>query len=307
MTAPWTTADIPDQTGRTFIVTGANSGLGFATVQQLAWQKARVVMAVRNLDKGRAAAERIIAAQPDADLEVRHIDLGDLDSVRAFAADYTGPVDVLVNNAGISAPPRSLSPQGHESQFAANHLGHFALTGLLIDRIAQGRDARVVTVAALVSRRAEIFFDDLAGERIYAPWAYYAQSKLANVLFGLELHRRLTGAARPIRSVVAHPGLSVTNLDRSASRPRRMLARLVLPMVAQPVEDGAMPQLFAATAPEAESGRYIGPDGRRETKGHPVPVDLKPHERDPESAARLWAISEELTGVRFPLPAPPGA
>ena len=214
----WTASRIPDQTGRTFIVTGANSGLGLATSRQLARRGAHVIMAVRNEAKGRQAIADLADAQPDASLELRRLDLADLDSVRAFAdrihADGV-PVDVLVNNAGVMMPPRALSPQGHEIQFAANHLGHFALTGLLLDILQTGNDPRVVTVSSGLHRRGHIHFDDLTGARKYSPIAFYAQSKFANVLFGLELDRRLRAAGRPVRSLLAHPGYAATNLQTS--------------------------------------------------------------------------------------------
>ncbi|THV42767.1 oxidoreductase [Glycomyces buryatensis] len=300
---PWTTADIPDQTGRTFLVTGANSGLGLETTRALAGSGAHVIMAVRNEAKGRAAAAEIGAEQPGADLEVRVIDLSDLESVKAFAADFTGRLDVLVNNAGIMAPPRSLSPQGHESQFAANHLGHFALTGLLLDRIAAGADPRVVTISSLAHGHGRIHFDDLSGERNYSPTGYYGQSKFANMLFALELDRRLRAAASPVRSLVAHPGLSATNLIQSFSAPTRFVAKLVLPLITQSAAAGALPQLYAATDPRAEGGQYFGPDGKREYKGDPIIVQPVEAALDPETAKRLWDLSEELTGVNFQLPA----
>src|SRR5918994_6488987 len=191
MSDKWTADDIPDQSGRTFVITGASDGLGLAATRELVRTGGHVVMAVRNEAKGRAAAAEIADAQPGADLEVRKLDLLDLDSVTAFAVDFGGRVDVLLNNAGIMAPPRSLSPQGHESQFATNHLGHFALTGLLLERIGQGRDPRVVTVSSLAQSHGKVHFDDLTGERGYSPFGYYGQSKFANMLFTLELDRRL--------------------------------------------------------------------------------------------------------------------
>jgi len=299
----WTPDRIPDQTGRTVIVTGANSGLGLATTGQLARRGAHVIMAVRNEAKGRQALAGLADAQPGASLELRQLDLADLDSVRAFAqrvhADGIG-VDVLINNAGIMMPPRSLSPQGHEIQFATNHLGHFALTGLLLDLLEAGHDPRVVTVSSTEHRRGAIHFDDLTGAHDYAPVAFYAQSKLANVLFGLELHRRLTAAGSPVRSILAHPGWAATNLQTSGPTGLlRAVSSIGTRLVAQNVEMGALPQLYAATEPTALGGQFIGPDGMREMRGHPKVVRPIASAEDPVIAAQLWALSEELTGVHY--------
>ncbi|MER6983017.1 SDR family NAD(P)-dependent oxidoreductase, partial [Streptomyces carpinensis] len=234
--------------------------------------------------------------------------LSDPDSVRACAdrlrSDGVRP-DVLVNNAGVMAPPRTLTARGHEVQFAANHLGHFALTGLLLDLMADGDDPRVVTVTSANHRQARIFFQDLAGERRYSPMGYYNQSKLANAVFGRELHRRLSAAGSPVRSLLAHPGYSSTNLQTSApvGMVRLLFGRLLLPL-AQPSHQGALPQLYAATAPDVQGGELFGPDGMGELRGAPKRVELAPRATDPETAGRLWQLSEELTGVRFGLPAP---
>jgi len=303
MTHDWSTDDIPDQSGRVYLVTGANSGLGLETARAVARRGARVVMTVRNTAAGEAAAGAIRGDVPGADLEVRRLDLADLDSVRAFAEGFDSPLDVLVNNAGIMAPPFSLSPQGHEIQFATNHLGHFALTGLLLDRL-QGPDARVVTVSSLAHGHGRIFFDDPVGERRRSPVAYYSQSKLANLLFGLELDRRLRAASSPVTSLMAHPGFSSTGLLRSMNAQWRFIANLLVPFTTQSPAAGALPQLRAATAPDAEGGQYFGPDGKKERTGAPVPVRASAEAHDTATARRLWDVSEELTGVRFPLPAP---
>ena len=301
----WTTANIPDLTGRTFVVTGANSGLGLATSRQLAQHGGHVVLAVRDEAKGRQAAADITAAHPDASLEVRRLDLADLDSVAAFAAALRadGPrPDVLVNNAGVMAPPRTLSPQGHELQFATNHLGHFALTGLLLESLRDGRDPRVVTVTSDLHRGGRIHDDDLDGARSYSGWAFYRQSKFANVLFALELDRRLRAAASPIRSLLAHPGFAATNLQTSGPTGLLRLVTLVgRRFVAQDAETGAEPQLYAATAPDVQSGQFVGPGGRREMRGHPTTVRPDPAAEDPETARRLWQLSERLTGVSYDL------
>ncbi|MFD0412775.1 oxidoreductase [Streptomyces sp. NPDC127108] len=299
----WSAASIPDLTGRAYVVTGANSGLGLATTRALARRGAHVVLAVRDESKGHRAAAAITADQPDASLEVRPLDLADLDSVRAFAtglrAERTG-LDGLVNNAGVMAPPRTLSAQGHELQFAANHLGHFALTGLLLDLLAATPNSRVVTVTSTNHRQGRLAFDDLAGERVYSPMAFYNQSKLANAVFGHELHRRLTEAASPVRSVLAHPGYTATNLQTAAPTGlvKFLFGRLLKPL-AQSADRGALPQLYAATAPEARSGDFIGPDGPAELRGAPKRVRLSPEATNSETASRLWALSEDLTGVHF--------
>jgi NAD(P)-dependent dehydrogenase (short-subunit alcohol dehydrogenase family) len=291
----WTAGDIPDQTGRTFVVTGANSGLGLETTRQLVRHGGHVVMAVRDEAKGRRALTSLGAGSA----EVRRVDLVDLDSVRAFAKGIER-VDVLVNNAGVMMPPRALSPQGHEIQFAGNHLGHFALTGLLLDRLVAGRDPRVVTVSSMTHRVGRIRFDDLTGARRYSPTAFYAQSKLANVLFGLELDRRLRAAGSPVRSLVTHPGYAATNLVATGSTGvTNLLMRIGNPVFAQSAAMGALPQLYAAVAAEAEGGQFIGPDGLAQNRGYPTVVRPAAAARDPETAKRLWALSEELTGVHF--------
>ncbi|MFD9075848.1 oxidoreductase [Streptomyces lasiicapitis] len=299
----WDAASIPDLTGRVYVVTGANSGLGLATTHALARRGAHVILAVRDEEKGHRAAAEITAGQPDARLEVRHLDLADLDSVRAFAAalhpDRAG-LDGLINNAGVMAPPRTLSAQGHELQFAANHLGHFALTGLLLDLLSAGDNSRVVNVTSTNHRQGSLFFDDLSGERAYAPMAYYNQSKLAGAVFGHELHRRLAEAGSPVHSVLAHPGYTATNLQTAAPTGlvKFLFGRLLKPLAQSP-DRGALPQLYAATAPEAKSGDFIGPDGMAELRGAPKPVRLSPKATHRETAHRLWDISEQLTDVHF--------
>ncbi|MGW0535375.1 oxidoreductase [Streptomyces sp. NPDC003032] len=304
----WTTDQIPDQTGRVFLVTGANSGLGLATTRALAHRGAHVILAVRDEDKGHRAVAEITAEQPEAGLEtrleVRRLDLADLGSVRAFAdrlrADHPR-LDVIVNNAGVMAPPRSLSAQGHELQFAANHLGHFALTGLLLDPLSAGRDPRVVTVSSVNHRQGRLFFDDLHGERRYKPMAFYNQSKLANAVFGRELHLRLTAAGSPVRSVLAHPGYTATNLQLNGPIGlwRVVFGRIGNPLFAQCPADGARSQLYAATDPSVLGGEFIGPDGPAELRGAPKRVVLSPAAADAETGRRLWEVSERLTDVRY--------
>ncbi|MGW7069271.1 oxidoreductase [Streptomyces sp. NPDC054855] len=304
----WTADQIPDQTKRVFVVTGANSGLGLATTRALARHGGHVILAVRDEEKGRRAVAEITAAHPDASLEVRHLDLADLDSVHGFAdgvrADHPR-LDVLINNAGVMAPPRTLSKQGHELQFACNHLGHFALTGLLLDLLTAGRDPRVVTVSSINHRQARLHFDDLHGERGYKPMGNYNQSKLANAVFGKELHRRLAGSGSPVRSVLAHPGYTATNLQMGMPTAlwRVVLGRIGNPLFAQRPADGALPQLYAATEPGVESGQFIGPGGLAELRGAPTRVQLAPVAADEETGRRLWELSEQLTDVRFTFPA----
>ncbi|MFI8399337.1 oxidoreductase [Streptomyces sp. NPDC085463] len=304
----WTADRIPDQTGRVSVVTGANSGLGLATTRELARRGGRVILAVRDEGRGRRAAEGLAAEgiAPDL-LDVRPLDLADLDSVRDFAGrvrEDHSRLDVLVNNAGVMAPPRTLSPQGHELQFAVNHLGHFALTGLLLDLLAAGRDPRVVTVSSVNHRRKGLGFEDLDGGRGYAPMAFYDRSKFANAVFGQELHRRLTGSGSPVLAVLAHPGYTATGLQTKASGPAKVLfGYLGNPLLAQRPERGALPQLYAATAPQVRGGEFIGPDGPAELRGAPTRVRISDAAADPETGRRLWELSERLIGVRFPVAA----
>src|ERR1700675_3160372 len=255
----WTAGQITDQSGRNFIVTGANSGLGFETARELARHGGRVVLAARNEAKGLEAVARIKAEQPRAAVEFRVLDLADLDSVRAFAASIVrggSAVGVLINNGGVMFPPRRLTQQGFESQFATNHLGHFALSGLLYDTIRRGRDARVVTVTSNLHKGGSIHFDDLSGEKAYSPQASFQQRKFANVLFGLELDRRLRAANAPIKSVLAHPGHSATNLQSSAqSALMRAVMQIGNRLIAQSASMGALDELYAAVAPSAEGGK----------------------------------------------------
>ncbi|HEU5473182.1 MAG TPA: oxidoreductase [Actinophytocola sp.] len=300
-TGQWTADDVPSQIGRTAVVTGANSGIGFETARALAGRGAQVVMAVRNEAKGTEAIERIQDEYPDATLELRYLDLADLDTVREFAATVRR-VDVLINNAGVMMPPHSKTAQGYELQFGVNHLGHFALTALLFEDLRKGKDARVVTVSSRAHLNGRMHFDDLHGEHEYSRAGYYAQSKLANVVFGLELHRRLKASGSPIRSVLAHPGVAATNLQNTGPTGlTKVVAQLGSRLKAQPAEMGALPVLYAATHPDVESGQFIGPDARNEQKGYPTVVEPLDAARDRGVARRLWEVSEELTGVRFPL------
>ncbi len=289
------------------MVTGANSGLGLAATDQLARHGARVILAVRSEERGRRAAAELLEKQPGATLEVRVVDLADLDSVRRFSDRLHSEklvLDALINNAGVMMPPRSLSPQGNEIQFAGNHLGHFALTGLVLDLLrASEPHTRVVTVSSTLHKRGSIHFDDLTGVKSYSPASFYAQSKFANVLFGLEFDRRLRASHSPLRSVLAHPGYSATNLQTSGPTGlMKFVGRIGNVLMAQSVGMGVLPELYAATDPDAQGGQFIGPDGRGESKGYPTEVQPVQSATDLTTAARLWDLSEELTGVQFDLP-----
>ncbi len=284
------------------MVTGANSGLGLATARELAGAGARVVMACRNLEKGEAAKRDIEAATPGAALELEQLDLSSLDSVRAFAERFSGGLDLLINNAGVMAPPRGRTADGFELQFGTNHLGHFALTGLLIGAMEGREDARVVTLSSTAHKTGRIAFDNLGGERHYFRWRAYGQSKLANLLFALELERRLRAAGSNVKSMAAHPGYAATNLQFAAPPlVDQLVMRVGNAVIAQSEEMGALPTLYAATAPGVAGGTYVGPDGLLEQRGHPKPVSPNRAARDEDVARRLWEVSEEMTGVRFEL------
>ena len=286
-------------------MTGANSGLGLATARELARAGARVVMACRNLGKGEEARLAIAGAVPGAQLELEELDLSSLDSVRAFAERYRAEhdgLDLLINNAGVMAPPRGRTADGFELQFGTNHLGHFALTGLLIGTMEGRDDARVVTLSSTAHRTGRIAFDNLGGDRHYFRWRAYGQSKLANLLFALELERRLRAAGSSIKSMAAHPGYAATNLQFAAPPlVDRLVMRVGNAVIAQSEEMGALPTLYAATEPGLAGGTYVGPDGLGEQRGHPKPVSPNRAARDEDVARRLWEVSEEMTGVRFEL------
>jgi NAD(P)-dependent dehydrogenase (short-subunit alcohol dehydrogenase family) len=288
----WTAQDMAAQDGRTFVVTGANSGIGLEAARALGAAGARVVVACRDTSKG----ERAVAGL-DGDFDVRRLDLADLASVRAFAAELGGDVDVLINNAGVMAVPRSKTADGFELQLGTNHLGHFALTGLLLPRI---RD-RVVTISSQAHRTGRINFGDLQSERHYQRWLAYGQSKLANLLFMMELQRRLDAAGSPLRSVAAHPGYSATNLQFHTQSIQDQLMGLSNRIFAQSAAMGALPTLYAATE-DLAGAAYVGPDGLFEQRGHPKLVDMSGAAKNADTARRLWAVSEELTGVTFALP-----
>ena len=299
----WTADDIPDQTGRTAVVTGANSGLGEVAVRELARKGARVILAVRTVSKGERAARELKAAVPGADVEVRELDLASLNSVRAFAgriSDDFPAVDLLINNAGIMMTPKQVTADGYELQFGTNHLGHFALTGLLLPALTAGTAPRVVTLSSIEHKPGHIHFDDLQLESGYAPRKAYRQSKMANTVFGLELDRRLRAASSPVISVLAHPGYSATNLQSTGPTGAAvLLMRVGNALIAQSAARGTLPQLYAATSPGVRGGMFIGPDGFQEMRGGPTLVQAVPEAHDEEIARRLWQVSQDLTGVSY--------
>jgi NAD(P)-dependent dehydrogenase (short-subunit alcohol dehydrogenase family) len=299
MTAKWSVDQIADETGRTAVVTGANSGLGLVTARELARAGASVVLACRNVQKGEAAAAEIRAAVPAAQLQVAKLDLSSLASVRGFAgALEVGELALLINNAGIMMTPQSRTADGFELQFGTNHLGHFALTGLLMEKLQHADAARVVTLSSLEHKAGHLAFDDLQLEHGYSPRKAYRQSKLANAVFGLELDRRLRAVASPVKSVLAHPGYSATNLQSTGpTGVMKSLMSIGNRVVAQTAERGALPTLYAATAVGVEGGDYFGPDGFGELRGRPKRVDVIAEGRDPKVGQMLWDVSEELTGV----------
>jgi NAD(P)-dependent dehydrogenase (short-subunit alcohol dehydrogenase family) len=302
--AKWTTTDIPDQTGRVAVITGANTGLGYETAAALAAKGAHVVLAVRNLDKGKDAAALINKRSPAAEVNLQELDLTSLDSIRAAAEQLRSDhdrIDLVINNAGVMWTPKSTTKDGFELQFGTNHLGHFAFTGLLLDRLLPVAGSRVVTVSSIGHRiRADIHFDDPQWEHSYSRVGAYGQSKLANLMFTYELQRRLAPHGTTI-AAAAHPGGSRTELSRNIPRPLVPVFSVVEPVVAQDAATGALPTLRAATDPGVHGGQYFGPDGFGQMRGHPkvVASSLKSH--DVEVQKRLWAVSEELTGVVYPV------
>lgn len=299
----WTADDIPDQDGRLAIVTGANSGLGRVTALEFARHGAQVAMACRSVDKGEAAAAEILAATGELKPLVHQLDLGSLDSIGRFADEFSGQrVDLLINNAGVMMTRRRTTSDGFELQLGTNHLGHFALTGLLLDALQRSDSARIVTLSSNEHKAGRLNFDDLQQKRGYSPRGAYRRSKLANAVFAIELDRRLRASGSPAISVFAHPGYSATNLQRSGPSG---LVKAVLAignrLLAQRPERGALPTLYAATAPGVEGGEYYGPDGFAEMRGFPKRVEAISDAYDPELGPRLWQVSEELTRVRYRL------
>jgi NAD(P)-dependent dehydrogenase (short-subunit alcohol dehydrogenase family) len=304
---PFTADAIPDLSGRTLLVTGGNSGLGFETARALARRGARVVIACRSLEKANQAIARLRAENPRADVEAMALDLASLASVRAFARAFDGRENALhglVNNAGVMALPRCETVDGFEMQLGTNHFGHFALTGLLLEKLLATEGSRVVNLSSTMHKTGRMRFDDLHGERSYGKWTAYGQSKLANLLFTYELQRRLAAKRASTISVASHPGYAATNLQFAGPRMQGSSlleagAGLMNRLFSQSAEMGALPSLYAATAPGVKGGDYFGPGGFAEMWGPPRKVSSSARSHDASAAARLWEISEEATGIRF--------
>jgi NAD(P)-dependent dehydrogenase (short-subunit alcohol dehydrogenase family) len=305
MATKWTAADVPDQQGRIAVITGANTGIGFHTAEVLAGKGASVVLAVRNLGKGERAAAQITARRPHAEVTVQRLDLGSLESVRAGAEQLRNAhqkIDLLINNAGVMFTPKGVTADGFELQFGTNHLGHFALTGLLLDRLLESEGSRVVTISSSVHRMCRsIDFDDLQWESRYKRIAAYSQSKLANLLFTHELQRRLARRPATTIAVAAHPGGSFTQQFHQAPVLIRPLVNLLAPRILNRPEVAALAPLRAATAVDVRGGQYYGPGGFHEVRGHPKIARASDLSHDDKTQRRLWEVSEELTGVRYPL------
>ena len=303
----WTADQIPSQTGKIALVTGANSGIGYQAALELARHGAHVLLGCRNASKGLTALERLKREAPGAQAEVVELDMASLASVRGFAEAFVGTgsaLDLLINNAGVMAlPKRETTVDGFERQFGTNHLGHFALTGLLIPALLKAAAPRVVTVSSLAHRNGQINFDDLQGEKKYVPWDQYNESKLANLMFALELERRARKSASKLVSIPVHPGISRTAIFANGPGTNDLKAiavKILAPVMTQDDAAGALPTLYAATAPEAKGGEFIGPDGFMGFRGAPAVEQPKPQALDEAVAKRLWTVSEELTGVVYP-------
>jgi NAD(P)-dependent dehydrogenase (short-subunit alcohol dehydrogenase family) len=307
----WTAADIPSQLGRTAIVTGANSGLGFYTALELGRAGASVTLAVRTLAKGEEAKAKMLALAPEADLTIAELDVASLASVKKFAADWQkknkNGLDLLINNAGVMAIPKRTTVDGFEMQFGTNHLGHFALTGQLLPALAKRPGSRVVNVSSTAHRAGTMDWDDLMGEKSYSPWRRYGQSKLANLLFTSELNSRLAAAGLDVTAMTAHPGYAATNLasvapDMKGTRAEGLERRLMdwgARTIAQPAEWGALPTLYAATVVDLPGDSFIGPDGFGGQTGYPKIAQRTKKAQSGEDARHLWSVSEQLTNVTY--------
>jgi NAD(P)-dependent dehydrogenase (short-subunit alcohol dehydrogenase family) len=305
----WAAVDIPDQSGRVAVVTGGNSGIGYEAALQLALKGATVVLACRDAARANAAAEQIRSSHPRGSVEPMQLDLASLTSIRGFADAFRAAyprLDLLCNNAGVMALPYRKTADGFEMQIGTNHLGHFALTGLLMDRLLAVDGSRVVTVSSGAHRAGSIRFDDLHWERGYGKWRAYGQSKLANLLFCFELQRRLESSGKHTISVACHPGYAATNLQFAGPRMEgstlgERIFGIGNQLFSQGADMGALPTLYAATAPDVRGGDYIGPSSVGELWGHPRKVSSSGRSRNRETAKRLWEVSEKLTGVRYPI------
>ena len=307
MSNRWAWNDIPDQQGKLVIITGGNSGIGYEAGLALVGKNAKVILAVRNLEKGKETAQDIRKKYPQAQVEVMALDLSDLKSVRAFVTEFLGKydhLDILINNAGVMALPKRKTADGFEMQFGTNHLGHFALTGQLLPILKKTANARVITVSSGVHVSGEIHFDDLQWEKTYDRWGAYAQSKLANLLFAYELQRKLDQAGIKLISAACHPGYAATNLQAAGPQMEGSIVSLWMmkisnALIAQKQDMGALPTLFAATAPNVNGCDYIGPTSLGGMRGYPDKVFSNSKSYDETLAKRLWEVSEELTGVKY--------
>lgn len=299
MASRWDESRLSDQSGKTMVITGGNSGIGFEAAKMLAGKGARVVLAVRSMERGQEAARAIRASNPEAEVDVMHLDLSRLDSVRNFADAYLAKYDslsVLVNNAGVMAPPHRKTTDGFELQFGTNHLGHFALTGRLLPRLLQTEGSRVVVVSSAAHKAGKIHFENLDGSKRYRRWAFYSQSKLANLLFMRELQRRLAAAGAKTIAVACHPGFASTKLVSNGMG--NLLGVLSKPF-GQSAYMGALPTVYAATESGLQGGAYVGPTGRGGMRGYPGLSPSTTLSKDMDLAKRLWALSEQLTGVQY--------
>ncbi len=302
----WIKKNIPDMSGKLVVITGANSGLGYESAKILAQHDARVIMAGRNESKLSAAKERILNHTSGADIETEILDLADLSSVKAFAEAMRlkfSRIDILMNNAGVMATPHAKTKDGFELQFGTNHLGHFALTAGLFPLLRNTSGSRIVTISSLAARSGAIQFDDLMLEKNYNRMKAYRQAKLANLMFALELNERLMHSDYKTISLSAHPGMAETNLFYNMKPPwiLRIIGNAIMPMITQSAAKGALPQLYAATSPDAEAGGYYGPEGKKEYKGYPTNAYIPEAAKNKETREKLWKESEELTGVKFDL------
>jgi NAD(P)-dependent dehydrogenase (short-subunit alcohol dehydrogenase family) len=300
----WNTEQIGNLKGNNVIVTGGSSGIGLEAAKVLAAKGAAVTLAVRNVEKGKRIIEKVHSENPDAAMTVMHLDLADLKSIKDFADRYRSDhehLQILINNAGVMIPPYRKTKDGFESQFGTNHLGHFALTAHLLPMLLATPLSRIVITSSLAARKGKIHFDNLDGSRSYNPMKFYRQSKLANLLFAIELQHRLGRAGTSTISVACHPGISVSNLlSRGSGKEANQLLKKMMRVVAQPAHKGALPTLFAATNPDLKGGEYIGPDGPGNRRGNPVQTSEVSQLFNTEIAARLWEVSEDLTGVKYP-------
>lgn len=301
----WTLVNIPDLTGKVILVTGGNSGLGYESVKAFSAKGAEVIMASRSIEKGEAARIEILKAYPKGNIKVKQLDLGELDSVRKFALEFTDSykkLDVLLNNAGIMMTPYFTTKDGFEGQLGTNHLGHFALTGLLLDTLLKTPGSRIVNVASSAHRAGKMDFSNLQFEngKGYKPMKAYGRSKISNLLFTYELQRKLNTAKKDVLAVAAHPGFSNTNLGRHVEG--KLLFKILIPFIKNMSQDqaaGALPQIRASVDPNVKGAEYYGPDGKKEMNGYPVLVQSNDASHNLKDAARLWEKSEELTGVKF--------